>query len=183
MASSTAATDRTTSELKEESAGLLLPAQSGIDVRAQEVVEHTVATEPKMFKVHQTSCKKAIASMRLGSKVTAQARFLSSLRPSTLDEGFRLAPTRLENPFDSDLAYKRVLAWYLPSDVLDNVAPRLRTFGDEAVSDQVHEWISNAETQQPYIKTRDLFNNRHPYDRLVTSHGWKELGRWGISNG
>lgn len=43
MASSTAATDRTTSELKEESAGLLLLATSGIDVKAQGLVEYILA--------------------------------------------------------------------------------------------------------------------------------------------
>ena len=136
-----------------------------------------------MLRLHQSSFQSAIALTRLRPLVTAQARLLSSLKPSTLDEGFRLTPARLRNPFDSDPAYQRVLAWYLPSDVLDRIAPRLRAFGDEAVSDQIHEWISNAKTQQPYIKTRDLFNNRYPYDRLVTSRGWKKLGRWGISNG
>lgn len=67
--------------------------------------------------------------------------------------------------------------------MLEYIAPELRKFGDEAVSDQVYEWIADAETNQPYVKTRDVFNNRYPYDRLVTSQGWKELGRWGIGNG
>lgn len=114
---------------------------------------------------------------------TTGQRFHSTLQPSTLDTGFRLSPRPLDNPFTTDLAYRRVLSWYLPPDVLKLITPQLEKFGKEAISDEVNEWIANAETQQPYVQTRDVFNNRYPYDRLVTSQGWKELGKWGIRNG
>lgn len=67
--------------------------------------------------------------------------------------------------------------------MLKSIEPQLKQFGDEAISEQVNEWIADAETNQPYVKTRDVFNNRYAYDRLMTSHGWKELGKWGIKNG
>lgn len=94
-----------------------------------------------------------------------------------------MSPKRLGNPYMTDPAFQRVLSWYLPSTVLKSIEPQLEQFGDEAISEQVDEWIADAETNQPHVKTRDVFNNRYPYDRLITSHGWKELGKWGVKNG
>lgn len=106
-----------------------------------------------------------------------------SLTPSTVNSGLILAPPPLENPFTSDESYQRILEWYLPSDVLDVVKPRLKKFAEEAISPEINDLISNAEVQQPYIKTRNVWGAQYPYDRLVTSHGWKELGKWGSKNG
>ncbi len=107
----------------------------------------------------------------------------NTLQGSTADNGFTLSLPPLENPYTSDESYRRVLEWYLPSEILETVRPRLTSFAAEAVSDEIHELISNAETQQPYVKIRDVWGKRYPYDRLVTSHGWKELGKWGARNG
>jgi len=107
----------------------------------------------------------------------------SILKGATPDTGFTLSPPPLENPFTSDESYRRVLEWYLPRGIFEVVKPRLTKFAEEAVSEEVNEWISSAETQQPYVKTRDVWGKRYPYDRLVTSHGWKELGKWGARNG
>ena len=116
-------------------------------------------------------------------RATAFRRLQSTLQPATLDTGFKLSPRPLDNPYTSDPAFQRALSCYLPANVLETIVPQLKKFGDEAISEQVNEWIADAETNQPYVKTRDVFNNRYPFDRLVTSHGWKELGRWGIRNG
>lgn len=105
------------------------------------------------------------------------------MQPSTTDSGYILSMPRLENPYSSDSSYQRILKWYLPPDVLEIVEPRLTKFAEEAVSDQIHEWIANAEREQPYIKSRNVWGGRYPADRLVTSTGWKRLGRWGIKNG
>ena len=107
----------------------------------------------------------------------------SILTPSTIDSGFILSLPKLPNPATSDPAYQRVLSWYLPTAVLDKLHPRLEKFGEEAVSDRINEWISNAEKQQPYVKSRNLWGEKYAYDRLVTSEGWKRLGEWGIKNG
>ncbi|OBT85753.1 hypothetical protein VE02_05819 [Pseudogymnoascus sp. 03VT05] len=103
--------------------------------------------------------------------------------PSTIDSGFMLSVPQLENPYTSDDSYQRVLEWYLPLSVLNTVRPKLSQFGDEAVSEQIHQWVANAEKEQPYVKTHDVWGKRYPYDRLVTSHGWKEIGKWGARNG
>lgn len=87
------------------------------------------------------------------------------------------------SPYTSDQACQTVLAAYLHAEVLEAVTLKLQQFGDEAVSDEVHELIGNAECQQPYVKKRDVWNNLYPYDRLITSQGWKELGKWGLKNG
>lgn len=63
------------------------------------------------------------------------------------------------------------------------ISPDLRSFGSDAISDKINELIGNAESQQPYIKTRNVWGARYGADHLVTSTGWKELGKWGITHG
>jgi len=63
------------------------------------------------------------------------------------------------------------------------ITPNLTKFADEAVSEQIHQWVANAEKQQPYVKHHNVWGKRYDYDRLVTSQGWKELGKWGARNG
>jgi hypothetical protein len=107
----------------------------------------------------------------------------STSNPSTIDSGFILSLPKLPNTATSDPAYQRVLEWYLPRTVLAKLRPRLEKFGEESVSERINEWISNAESQQPYVKSRNLWGEKYPHDRLVTSEGWKRLGEWGIKNG
>jgi hypothetical protein len=114
---------------------------------------------------------------------TCRRHTSSTLIPSTIDTGFTLSLPPLPNPATSDRAYRRVLSWYLPQPILDQVTPPLNAFGKEAVSPQINEWIANAEREQPYIKTRNVWGAKYAHDRLVTSTGWKELGKWGIKNG
>ncbi|KAK3620825.1 hypothetical protein LTR56_023157 [Elasticomyces elasticus] len=107
------------------------------------------------------------------------ARYAHS--PSTVDTGFILSLPPLPNPATSDPAYQRVLAWYIPDSFLKQVLPQLEAFGKEAVSPQINELISDAERQQPYIKDRNVWGGK--VNRLVTSTGWKELGKFGARNG
>ena len=107
----------------------------------------------------------------------------SPLKPSTADSGFVLSPGPLSNPFTSDQSFQRVLSWYLPARTLDAVKPNLTRFGDEAISTEVKEWISNAERSPPYVKQYNVWGERNDPDRLVTSWGWREAGKWGIANG
>ncbi|KAK9857371.1 hypothetical protein MYU51_020743 [Penicillium brevicompactum] len=108
---------------------------------------------------------------------------MSNLKPSTADEGFILSNPALENPATSDEAFQRILKWHLPQDLLAKISPELQKFGSEAISDEINSLIGNAETEQPHVKTRNVWGARYEKDRLITSTGWKELGRWGISNG
>lgn len=72
---------------------------------------------------------------------------------------------------------------YLPSSTLDNIQPQLRQLGEEAVSDQIREWSADAERNQPYVKGYNVWGQRFDYDKLVTSEGWKQLGKWGARHG
>jgi hypothetical protein len=123
------------------------------------------------------------------------------LKPSTADEGFILSTPALGNPGTSDAVFLRILEckfltlfrkWskyllyyigHLPRDVLAKIYPDLQQLGSEAISDETNSLIGNAETQLPHIKTRNVWGARYDTDRLITSTGWKELGKWGIKNG
>ncbi|OAQ77920.1 Acyl-CoA dehydrogenase [Purpureocillium lilacinum] len=105
------------------------------------------------------------------------------MRPSTVDTGYRLQPTPLGNPVTSDAYFQRVLHGYLDPELVESVTPQLIKFGDDAVSDTVHAWIANSEKEEPYVKQYDVWGSRYPYDKLVTSEGWKRLGQWGARNG
>lgn len=72
---------------------------------------------------------------------------------------------------------------YLPADTLRLAEPHLTKLGEEAVSPQIHAWNADAEVNQPYLKKYNVWGERYGYDRLVTTEGWKKLGKWGASNG
>ncbi|KAL4891202.1 hypothetical protein BDV59DRAFT_194415 [Aspergillus ambiguus] len=108
---------------------------------------------------------------------------MATLTPSSADEGYFLSIPPLPNPADSDAVFQRILQWHLPNNILSQITPRLRQFAAEAISEQVNIWIGNAETQQPYIKTRNVWGARFDRDRLITSEGWRQLGKWGLRNG
>lgn len=102
---------------------------------------------------------------------------------STVDSGYKLQPAVLCNPVTSDTYFQRVLRWYIDEKTVNQVLPQLVAFGDEAVSDEIHAWIANAEKELPYAKQYDAWGRRYPYDKLITAEGWKQLGFWGAKNG
>ena len=104
-------------------------------------------------------------------------------RPSTIDSGYRLTPSPLENPFTSDPVYRRIISWHLPPAIYAQVAPKLEHFATEAISPQVTDWIANAESHPPTVSQYNIWGQRHSIDRLATSDGWKRLGAWGAANG
>ncbi|KAJ6037402.1 hypothetical protein N7540_001681 [Penicillium herquei] len=108
---------------------------------------------------------------------------MSQLSPSTAEKGFILSPAKLENPATGDKVFQRILNWYLPHDVVARITPELTKFGRDAISDEINNLIGNAERQEPYIKPYSVWGARYDTERLVTSTGWKELGKWGIKNG
>ncbi|KAJ5278698.1 hypothetical protein N7478_004070 [Penicillium angulare] len=109
---------------------------------------------------------------------------MSSLppKPATADTGYITQPASLENTYTSDKSLQRSLQWYVPSAMLRAAEPQLAQLGDEAVSDQVREWSADAERNQPYVKSHNVWGKRYDYDRLITTEGWKQLGHWGARN-
>ncbi|KAJ6168843.1 hypothetical protein N7497_001686 [Penicillium chrysogenum] len=107
---------------------------------------------------------------------------MPSSQPATADSGYITDPGPLENTYTSDPSLQRALAWYLPSATLQSVQPHLIQFGAEAISEQVREWSADAERNVPYVKSHNVWGKRYDYDRLVTTEGWKQLGKWGARN-
>lgn len=148
---------------------------------------HTVSLPAIMSRcsfinVRVVSLSRVVRRSALRAAPTTR-RTISTSCPSSIDSGFILSLPKLPNPATSDPAFQRVLSWYLPPTTLSRIQPQLTAFGEEAVSDRVNTWISNAERQPPYVKTRNIWGEKYERDRLVTSEGWKQLGRWGIENG
>jgi hypothetical protein len=56
-------------------------------------------------------------------------------------------------------------------------------FGSNAISAETSSLIANAENQQPYVKAHNVWGARYESNGLVTSTGWRELGKWGIKHG
>jgi hypothetical protein len=71
---------------------------------------------------------------------------------------------------------------YLPTSTLKSVQPHFTQLGAEAISEQVREWSGDAERNVPYVKSHNVWGKRYDYDRLVTTEGWKQLGKWGARN-
>ncbi|KGO76283.1 Acyl-CoA oxidase/dehydrogenase, type 1 [Penicillium italicum] len=107
---------------------------------------------------------------------------MSSPRPATADSGYITDPGPLENTYTSDPSLQRTLAWYLPPATFQSIQPHLTQFGAEAISEQVREWSADAERNVPYVKSHNVWGKRYDYDRLVTTEGWKQLGKWGARN-
>ncbi|KAH8423760.1 putative acyl-CoA dehydrogenase [Aspergillus melleus] len=104
-------------------------------------------------------------------------------QPATADHGHftRLEP--LGNTYTTDSSLQRVISWYLPSSTFDNVQSQLTRLGAEAVSDEIRQWSADAERHQPYVKSYNVWGQKYDYDRLITSEGWKQLGKWGARHG
>ncbi|EME84913.1 uncharacterized protein MYCFIDRAFT_173808 [Pseudocercospora fijiensis CIRAD86] len=137
-----------------------------------------------LMGIQNTLAIKKTNSRHANDKNDTDIYYHVDAKPSgTAAESFKLRLQPLKNPYTSDLAYQRVLSWYLPPHILEELNPKLIKYGNEAISDQINDWISDAERNPPYLKKRDVWTNEFPHDKLITSHGWKELGKWGISNG
>ncbi|KAJ5296160.1 hypothetical protein PENANT_c021G05274 [Penicillium antarcticum] len=106
----------------------------------------------------------------------------SAPQPATADIGYMTEPGPLDNTYSSDTSLQRALSWYLPSATLQSVEQHFTQLGAEAISDQIREWSGDAERNQPYVKSHNVWGRRYDYDRLVTTEGWKQLGKWGARN-
>ncbi|KAJ5921612.1 hypothetical protein N7454_009086 [Penicillium verhagenii] len=102
-----------------------------------------------------------------------------SSHPATAESGYITQPAPLENTYTSDSSIQRSLKWYVPSALLHSVEPHFIQLGAEAVSEKIREWTADAERNQPYVKSHNVWGKRYDYDRLITTEGWKQLGHWG----
>ncbi|KAJ4144224.1 hypothetical protein LMH87_003114 [Akanthomyces muscarius] len=75
--------------------------------------------------------------------------------PASAEAGFIFSMSQPENPFLADAYFQRVLATYLPKDLLI----------------------------EPFVEKHNIWGARHDVDRLVTSEGWRALRKWGAEEG
>ncbi|KAF2214095.1 hypothetical protein CERZMDRAFT_111041 [Cercospora zeae-maydis SCOH1-5] len=101
--------------------------------------------------------------------------------PSSGTAGFFQTPPALVSSFEDDATLQRVFQFYLPSSTQQKVAPDLDRFSKLVLSPQIRAWGADAERNTPYVKQYNDFGNR--VDELVTSAGWQELQKLGITEG
>ncbi|RJE24962.1 acyl-CoA dehydrogenase [Aspergillus sclerotialis] len=102
---------------------------------------------------------------------------------ASADTGSFTRPVPLENTYTSDTSLQRALSWYLPASTLRSIEPHLSKLGAEAISPRIREWSADAERNQPYVKSYNVWGAKYEVDKLVTTEGWKQLGKWGAKNG
>ncbi|KAJ5791148.1 uncharacterized protein N7518_008159 [Penicillium psychrosexuale] len=138
------------------------------------------SSSPHFQLLYQTHSAHSICLFHI--VFTFKNHTMSSSQPATADSGYITDPGPLENTYTSDPSLQRTIAWYLPSAVFQSVQPHLTQFGAEAISEQVRGWSADAERNVPYVKSHNVWGKRYDYDRLVTTEGWKQLGKWGARN-
>ncbi|KAN0110611.1 acyl-CoA dehydrogenase/oxidase C-terminal [Hyaloscypha variabilis] len=104
-------------------------------------------------------------------------------KPSTANDGFFQTVPTIPNQFYDDVSVQRVMNLFLPSSVIESIIPDLAKFGDEILSKQIFDWVTDAERNVPYVRGggRDAFGRRT--SELVVSEGWRQLQNFGIENG
>ncbi|KAE9372463.1 acyl-CoA dehydrogenase/oxidase C-terminal [Stipitochalara longipes BDJ] len=104
-------------------------------------------------------------------------------KPSTANDGFFQTVPTIRNQFYDDISFQRVMNLFLPNSVVESITPELAKFGDEILSKQTFDWVTDAERNLPYLRGggRDAFGRRT--SELVVSEGWRQLQNFGIENG
>lgn len=97
-------------------------------------------------------------------------------------EGAQIRSTPvLENQYYDDVAFTRVLDLFLPRAVKDMAEADVAAFAGAVVSQQVLGWVADAETHPPYLRHWDMWGESK--EGVITSEGWKNLWKFGISEG
>jgi len=72
---------------------------------------------------------------------------------------------------------------FVPAPILKQVEPEIAQLGEDVLSQQVFDWVSDAEKNQPYLRGsgRDAFGK--PKSELVVTEGWRKLQEFGFERG
>ncbi|KAM0552590.1 hypothetical protein ACHAPJ_007921 [Fusarium lateritium] len=105
------------------------------------------------------------------------------MEASGADKGFFQKPPVLNNQFHDDVTFQRCFKLFLPQHVIRQVQAEIAALGQDVLSDQIFDWITDAELNKPYLKGsgRDVFGQWKGH--LVTGEGWRGLQRFGQSRG
>ncbi|KAM7184742.1 Acyl-CoA dehydrogenase/oxidase, N-terminal and middle domain containing protein [Rhypophila sp. PSN 637] len=105
------------------------------------------------------------------------------MEPSSSNTGFFQRLPVLENQFHDDVSFQRIAKLFVPASILDKVGPEIEQLGQEVLSQQIFDWITDAEKNQPYLRGsgRDAFGR--PKSELVVTEGWRKLQDFGLARG
>ncbi|KAK7202484.1 hypothetical protein BZA70DRAFT_102107 [Myxozyma melibiosi] len=100
---------------------------------------------------------------------------------ASASSGFIQSTPQLRNQFTSDPSLQRIFTNRLPKEVSEDVLSDLHDFGQYVVSDEIFDYVQDAESNPPTVETYDAFGNR--VNRLRTSYGWKKEKDLAASHG
>ncbi|KAM7191878.1 Acyl-CoA dehydrogenase/oxidase, N-terminal and middle domain containing protein [Naviculisporaceae sp. PSN 640] len=105
------------------------------------------------------------------------------MEPSSSNTGFFQRLPVLENQFHDDVSYQRIAKLFVPTSILEKVTPEIEKLGEDVLSQQIFDWITDAEKNQPYLRGsgRDAFGR--PKSELIVTEGWSKLQDFGLSQG
>ncbi|KAK3308020.1 acyl-CoA dehydrogenase/oxidase [Chaetomium strumarium] len=105
------------------------------------------------------------------------------MEPSSSNTGFFQQQPVIKNQFHDDVSLQRITRLFLPHPVRDQISPEAAQLGDEVLTQQVFDWVIDAERSQPYLRGsgRDAFGK--PKSELVVSEGWRKLQEFGFRKG
>ncbi|KAF8420528.1 hypothetical protein EV426DRAFT_612629 [Tirmania nivea] len=121
------------------------------------------------------------------------------LKHSSASTGFFQEPPKLGNQFEDDVAFQRILSFYLPSQLSESrdFHQDLFRLAQFSTSEKVAKWIEDAERNLPRLESEnpskeeilDVWGRKKGagLDKngrfLKTSEGWRKLGEWGAREG
>ncbi|EGO60324.1 hypothetical protein NEUTE1DRAFT_75270 [Neurospora tetrasperma FGSC 2508] len=105
------------------------------------------------------------------------------MEPSSANTGFIQQQPIIKNQFHEDVSLQRIAKLYLPPSLLEKVTPEISRLGDAVLSQQIFDWITDAERNTPYLRGsgRDAFGR--PKQELIVTEGWRKLQEFGFANG
>ncbi|KAK0652301.1 hypothetical protein B0T16DRAFT_387589 [Cercophora newfieldiana] len=105
------------------------------------------------------------------------------MEPSSSNTGFIQKQPVLKNQFYDDVSLRRAVKLFLPPDVLVKVEPEIAELGEQVLSQEILDWVTDAEKNQPYLRGsgRDAFGK--PRSELVVTEGWRRLQDFGFEKG
>ncbi|RFU33617.1 hypothetical protein B7463_g2727, partial [Scytalidium lignicola] len=104
-------------------------------------------------------------------------------KASSANEGFFQSVPVIPNQFYDDVSVQRLVKFFLPGRVVEAATPDLAELGQEVISKQILDWVTDAEHNTPYVKGggRDSFGQNA--SELVVTNGWTQLQNFGIERG
>ncbi|KAK4229606.1 hypothetical protein QBC38DRAFT_508046 [Podospora fimiseda] len=105
------------------------------------------------------------------------------MKPSSSNTGFFQQQPTLKNQWHDDISIQRISKLFLPSPLLTKISPEISQLADEVLTQQIFDWVTDAERNQPYLRGngRDPFSK--PKTELILTEGWRKLSAFGISKG